>query len=117
MRLLLSLQRGFESQWLSLTFSKAVFLGNGLIAILAGLLANTLAGPMGLGPVSPFDAAAVVLAVGMGIIIFTWPENYGDPSENKNLISQFQAAATAIASGESMRNKVSSVVGFENLKA
>lgn len=85
---------------MSLTFSKAVFLGNGLIAILAGLLANSLVGTLGLGPVAPFDAAAVVLAVGMGIIIFTWPENYGDPSESKNLISQFQAAASAIASGK-----------------
>ncbi|CAM6117418.1 unnamed protein product [Calypogeia fissa] len=93
-------KRGFEAQWLSLTFSKAVFLGNGLIAILAGLVANTLAGTFGLGPVSPFDAAAVVLAVGMAVIIFTWPENYGDPSESKNLITQFQAAATAIASDE-----------------
>ncbi|CAM6128811.1 unnamed protein product [Calypogeia fissa] len=93
-------KRGFEAQWLSLTFSKAVFLGNGLIAILAGLFANTLAGTLGFGPVSPFDAAAVILAVGMGIIIFTWPENYGDPSESKNLLTQFQAAASAIASDE-----------------
>ena len=28
------LQRGFEQQWLSITFSKAIFLGNGLVAII-----------------------------------------------------------------------------------
>eukprot|EP00250_Pteridium_aquilinum_P007043 c16842_g1_i1 orf=723-2114(-) len=93
-------KRGFESQWLSLTFSKAVFLGNGLIAILAGLLANFLADTLSLGPVSPFDAASCVLALGMTIILFTWSENYGDASEGRNLLTQFKAAASAIASDE-----------------
>ncbi len=93
-------QRGFEAQWLSLTFSKAIFLGNGLVAILAGLVANTLVGSFSLGPVAPFDAASCVLAIGMGIIIYTWPENYGDPSEGKTIVSQFQQAASAITSGK-----------------
>jgi hypothetical protein len=96
----MSLQRGFDAQWLSLTFSKAIFLGNGLIAIVSGLVANALVGNLGLGPVSPFDAAAVTLAVGLAIIMYTWPENYGDPSGNKGLLSQFQQAAAAIASDE-----------------
>jgi di/tricarboxylate transporter len=98
----MSLQRGFDAQWLSLTFSKAIFLGNGLIAIVSGLVANTLVGNLGLGPVSPFDAAAVTLAVGLAIIMYTWPENYGDPSGNKGLLSQFQQAAAAIASGKNL---------------
>lgn len=93
-------KRGFEAQWLSLTFSKAIFLGNGLIAILAGLVANTLAGTFGFGPVSPFDAAACVLAVGMTIILMTWPENYGDQTEGKSIVDQFTKAASAIASDE-----------------
>ncbi len=57
---------------------------------------------LGLGPVSPFDAAAVTLAVGLAIIMYTWPENYGDPSGNKGLLSQFQQAAAAIASGKNL---------------
>ncbi len=93
-------QRGFEAQWLSLTFSKAIFLGNGLVAILAGLVANTLVSSFSLGPVAPFDAASCLLAVGMGIIIYTWPENYGDPSESKTIVAQFQQAASAITSGK-----------------
>lgn len=35
-------KRGFDSQWLSLTFSKAIFVGNGLVAIVAGLFGNFL---------------------------------------------------------------------------
>jgi len=93
------LQRGFEPQWLSLTFSKAIFLGNGLAAIISGLFANVLADSLGFGPVAPFDAAACCLAIGMAIILSSWGENYGDPSENKNLIAQFKVAASAIVSG------------------
>lgn len=93
------MQRGFDQQWLSLTFSKAIFLGNGLVAILSGLFGNFLVDSMNLGPVSPFDAAAVFLSIGMAIILSSWTENYGDASENKDLLTQFKGAAIAIASG------------------
>ncbi|KAL6005666.1 hypothetical protein ACLOJK_006237 [Asimina triloba] len=93
-------KRGFEQQWLSITFSKAIFFGNGLIAIVAGLFANLLTDTLGFGPVAPFDAAACFLAIGMTIIISSWTENYGDPSESKDLLTQFKIAATAIASDE-----------------
>ncbi|KAL1202752.1 hypothetical protein V5N11_031380 [Cardamine amara subsp. amara] len=93
-------KRGFEQQWLSVTFSKAIFLGNGLVAILAGLFGNYLVDSLSLGPVAPFDAAACFLAIGMAVIISSWSENYGDPSENKDLITQFKNAASAIASDE-----------------
>lgn len=93
------LQRGFEQQWLSVTFSKAIFLGNGLVAIVAGLFGNLLVDSFSLGPVSPFDAAAIFLAIGMAVILSSWSENFGDPSENKDLLTQFKGAAVAIASG------------------
>ncbi|CAO2838570.1 unnamed protein product [Amaranthus hypochondriacus] len=93
-------KRGFEQQWLSITFSKAIFLGNGLVAILSGLFGNLLVDTFGFGPVAPFDAAACLLAVGMAIILSSWTENFGDPSENKDLLSQFKGAAVAIASDE-----------------
>lgn len=98
------LQRSFDPQWLSLTFSKAIFLGNGLVAIISGLFANLLTDNLGFGPVAPFDAAACFLAIGMVIILSSWSENYGDPSENKDLMSQFKVAATAIASGKLQTN-------------
>ncbi|GAV68711.1 DUF791 domain-containing protein [Cephalotus follicularis] len=93
-------KRGFDQQWLSVTFSNAIFLGNGLVAILSGLFGNLLVDNLNLGPVAPFDAAACFLAIGMAIILSSWTENYGDPSENKDLLSQFKGAAIAIASDE-----------------
>ncbi|XP_047324265.1 molybdate-anion transporter-like [Impatiens glandulifera] len=93
-------KRGFDQQWLSLTFSKAIFLGNGLLAIVSGLFGNFLVDAMNLGPVAPFDAAACFLAVGMAIILSSWSENFGDPSENKDLLQQFKGAAKTIASDE-----------------
>ncbi|XP_073131395.1 uncharacterized protein [Henckelia pumila] len=93
-------KRGFDQQWLSLTFSKAIFLGNGLVAILAGLFGNLLVDTLNLGPVSPFDAAAIFLAIGMAVILASWTENYGDTSESKDLLAQFKGAAVAIASDE-----------------
>lgn len=53
-----------------------------------------------LGPVAPFDAAACFLAIGMAVILSSWTENYGDPSDSKDLLTQFRGAAVAIASGE-----------------
>ncbi|KAJ0102009.1 hypothetical protein Patl1_05243 [Pistacia atlantica] len=93
-------KRGFEQQWLSITFSKAIFLGNGLVAIVSGLFGNLLVDSFALGPVAPFDAAACFLAIGMAIILSSWTENYGDASENKDLLTQFRSAAVAIASDE-----------------
>lgn len=75
------LQRGFEGEWLGNTFSIAVFLGNGLVAILAGLLGHSLVETFEFGPVAPFDAAAIVLLVGGAIIMWTWSENYGDTND------------------------------------
>ncbi|CAH2044316.1 unnamed protein product [Thlaspi arvense] len=95
------MSRNFEQQWLSLTFSKAVFLGNGLVAILSGLFGNLLVdNTFSLGPVAPFDAAACFLAIGMAIILATWTENYGDASDSKDLLTQFKVASIAIASGK-----------------
>lgn len=75
------MQRGYEGNWLGGTFSKAVFLGNGLIAIVAGLLGHALVEVFKLGPVSPFDAAALVLIGGGVYIAITWTENYGDSAD------------------------------------
>lgn len=96
------MQRGFEGGWLGPTFSKAVFFGNGLMAIAAGLLAHTLVETFAIGPVAPFDAAAVVMLIGGAIIVTTWTENYGDNSEKRSFVAQCTKAAQAIARGQSM---------------
>ena len=71
------------------------------MAILSGLFGNVLVDNLQLGPVAPFDAASCFLAIGMIIILLSWTENYGDPSESKDLLTQFRGAAAAIAAGES----------------
>lgn len=58
-----------------------MFLGNGLVAILAGLLGHGLVETLDLGPVAPFDAAAATLLIGGVVIVFTWSENFGDSSD------------------------------------
>ncbi|CAN6896868.1 unnamed protein product [Brassica oleracea] len=88
-----------HNKLLSLTISKTVFFGNGLVAILSGLFGNLLVDVFSFGPVAPFDAAAYFLAIGMVIILTTWSENFGDPSDSKDLMTQFKVAAIAIASG------------------
>ncbi|CAN7059967.1 unnamed protein product [Brassica oleracea var. botrytis] len=88
-----------HNKLLSLTISKTVFFGNGLVAILSGLFGNLLVDVFSFGPVAPFDAAACFLAIGMVIILTTWSENFGDPSDSKDLMTQFKVAAIAIASG------------------
>lgn len=89
-------KRGYNGDWLGGVFSKAVFLGNGLMAILAGLLGHTLVETLGLGPVAPFDAASVVMVLGGAIVLFTWPENYGDSSNKRSLMEQLGSGAKAI---------------------
>jgi MFS family permease len=89
-------KRGYEAEWLDKTFAKAIFLGNGLVSIVSGLLANYLVTDMSLGPVVPFDAAAVFLAVGGVVIFFTWSENKGDGSDNTSVAQGMQQAFEAI---------------------
>jgi hypothetical protein len=63
---------------------QAVFIGNGLVAILSGLLANYLVRNLDFGPVAPFDAAMVLLAIGGVLIAATWPDNYGDETNKES---------------------------------
>lgn len=77
----------------------AVFLGNGLIAIVSGLLAHGLVESAGMGPTAPFDAAIVVLLIGGVIIVISWSENYGDNSEKATLTDTFRKAGNAIFGG------------------
>jgi hypothetical protein len=93
------LQRGYEGEWLGGTFSKAVFFGNGLMAILAGLIAQSLVGVLNAGPVAPFDAAAVVMVLGGAIVLISWPENYGDVSDTTSFFTQLNNAKSAIRNG------------------
>eukprot|EP00039_Didymoeca_costata_P026037 m.14768 g.14768 ORF g.14768 m.14768 type:complete len:433 (+) comp5200_c0_seq1:117-1415(+) len=67
--------RGFHPSLLSDTFGKAT-LGNGIVAVLAGTVAQKAADQYGF--VAPFMVCLVPLAMVFGIVTFTWKENYGD---------------------------------------
>lgn len=79
---------------------QAVFVGNGLVAILAGLIANYLVSNLGMGPVAPFDAAIVSLIIGGLVIYAVWGENYGDSRHSHTLKQQLQLAVAAIIAGK-----------------
>lgn len=72
-------KRGFEQESLGTVFSHAV-LGNSLVAIIAGLVAQFFADRFGF--VAPFDVALTVLIIMTVILVFTWTENYGDKTTN-----------------------------------
>ncbi|GJQ08723.1 hypothetical protein GpartN1_g514.t1 [Galdieria partita] len=67
---------------LSEIFAKAQF-GNGLIAILAGQVANVLASSF--GKVAPFDASIIILSIMSLMIYLKWDENYGDSRKEANV--------------------------------
>jgi len=65
-------------------FAKAQF-GNGLMAILAGQVANILASSF--GKVAPFDASIALLLVMSLFIYVKWDENYGDNRKDSSSVA------------------------------
>lgn len=53
---------------------------------------------------APFDVAIVVLTIMNGIIIFLWPENFGDAKGN--IINNFKLAFKSIFTGKNIRSRV-----------
>ncbi|XP_068739915.1 molybdate-anion transporter-like [Montipora capricornis] len=72
-------KRGFSKNLLCDLFSNAS-LGNSMVAICAGLVAQAVASHFGL--VAPFSLAVILLIAVSAIISCSWPENYGDVSGN-----------------------------------
>jgi MFS family permease len=70
---------GFDVSLLGGTFSYATF-GNGLVAVLAGLVANTAADSFGF--VAPFVVALIPLSAVLFLVYSTWSENYGNQQQS-----------------------------------
>lgn len=64
-------------EWMSKTFATTTF-ANGLLAILAGVMANYLAENMAMGPTAPFGLAVPCFGLCFFIVALTWTENYGN---------------------------------------
>jgi len=92
--------RGFQEEWLSYTFYLASF-GNGIVAILAGIIASFLTEWTG-SLTTPFDCAIVCLVVGGTIIALTWTENYGD--RTVNIVKSFSNGLAAIRNNPTVLN-------------
>lgn len=86
----------FPKEWISTTFSKATF-WNGVLAIIAGIVANIISENLNFGPVSPF-ILAIPFLLSSGVIIYkTWNENYG---EKKGLSTVWSGGLTLILSNQ-----------------
>jgi len=76
-------KRGFPEKWLSITFSGAS-IGNGSMAIVAGILAQLLEDR--LGHIGPFQGAIFLTVVAL-LLILRWEENYGEEKEGDHTTS------------------------------
>jgi MFS family permease len=74
-------RHGYPVEWIGITFSISTF-WNGMLAIIAGVLANVGAETLGYGPVAPFVLALVPLIACGILVVSTWEENYGDRKSN-----------------------------------
>lgn len=72
-------KKGFDPSLLGDTFSYAT-LGNGFVAVVAGLVANSAASSYGF--YAPFVVAILPLAVVAIMVFATWQENYGNQQQN-----------------------------------
>eukprot|EP01034_Spumella_vulgaris_P024658 gene24658-31027_t len=77
-------KQGFDASLLSDTFAYATF-GNGLVAVIAGLIANSVADSFGY--IAPFLVAIIPLVIVAILICFTWNENYGSYQSNSGLVT------------------------------
>ncbi|XP_033744845.1 molybdate-anion transporter-like isoform X1 [Pecten maximus] len=84
-------KRGFSQDSLGNLFSHAV-LGNSVVAIFAGLIAQFFADRFGF--VAPFDVSLTVLTLMTVVIVFTWNENFGD--KTSDLSDSFSNALKSI---------------------
>jgi len=82
---------GFPEDWLADTFSWASF-GNGISAIIAGLLAQLVADRM--GEIGPFSAAIALTILALLFVVF-WRENYGGGEAESEEVSEETTQAKA----------------------
>lgn len=80
-------------EWMAKTFATSTF-ANGLLAIIAGIIANYLAESLKLGPTAPFAVAIPCFALCFLIVATTWTENYGNP--NTQLWKSYKDGASLI---------------------
>jgi len=86
-------KRGYSSQGLSQTFAYSTF-GNGVVAIISGVVATPIADNYGY--VAPFMVALALLLIGSAVVSMLWTENYGNA--NIDVAETFGNALSTIRS-------------------
>eukprot|EP00667_Euglena_gracilis_P010916 EG_transcript_11126 len=81
-------RRGFPEAWLSSTFALASC-GNGLVAVMAGLVAQVAADLF--GDIGPFKLAIALTVVAL-LMVLRWPENYSTNVDAAHLSAGAKAA-------------------------
>jgi len=71
--------RGFPAEWRARTFALATLL-NSVVAILAGILANSLVDVWGFK--APYIASMLLVCLVATTVISTWTENYGSNNQS-----------------------------------
>jgi len=79
--------KGFPDSWLQRTYAETS-IGNGTMAVLAGIVAQLLEDK--LGHIGPFQGAVALTAIAM-LLMLGWEENYGETNEGESssLYQQF----------------------------
>jgi len=80
-------KKGFPEEWMSTTYSQAS-IGNGSMAVLAGIVSQVLEDKF--GHIGPFQGAIALTVLAL-ILILPWEENYGekDSDDDHSLSHQF----------------------------
>jgi len=73
-------KRGFPEEWLSKTYA-AASIGNGTMAILAGVVSQVLEDQF--GHIGPFQGAIALTVLAL-VLILPWEENYGETKDEDN---------------------------------
>jgi hypothetical protein len=89
---------GFDQRSLSKTFAIASE-ANGILAVIAGLVAQVAADIM--GEIGPFRVAVVITALA-SVFVLQWPENYGTKA------SESTSSSEVCAEGEAAKREVAS---------
>lgn len=91
-------KRGFPEEWMARTYSECS-IGNGAMAILAGVIAQVLEDA--LGHIGPFQGAIALTVLAL-VLVLQWEENYGEAKEggheSSTLYSQFTDGWKLVAS-------------------
>lgn len=91
-------RKGFPEEWLSRTYSQCS-IGNGAMAIFAGIIAQLLEDQF--GHIGPFQGAIALTVLAL-ILVLRWEENYGEEQkgdhDKSSLYHQFTQGWTVTAS-------------------